>query len=128
MAALGSQKLANKKFQNGSGIVFQNSTIRQTLHMSSGAKQIRIRVSNVFGETDLHVSAMTVALPFDGSAGVSAILPETLQIVTFSGESSTTIPDAALAVSDPLDFPVEAQSMISVTMYLAEGQPHHWTC
>ena len=65
---------------------------------------------------------MTVALPFNGSAGVSTIVPETLQTVTFSGESSITIPNAALAVSDPLDFPVEAQSMISVTMYLAEGQ------
>lgn len=90
--------------------------------MSTGAQQIRIRVSNAFGETDLYVTAMTVAMPFNGSAGVSAIVQGTLQTVTFSGTPSTVIPNAALAVSDPLDFPVEPQSMITVTMYLAEGQ------
>ena len=65
---------------------------------------------------------MTVALPFNGSSGVSAILPESLQAVTFSGEKSTVIPNAALVVSDPIDFPVDAQSVISVSLFLAEGQ------
>ena len=66
---------------------------------------------------------MTIALPYNGSAGTSAIQPSTLQTVTFSGgDESIVIPDGALGVSDPLDFPVEAQSMITVTMYLASGQ------
>ena len=90
--------------------------------MSTGAKQIRIRVSNAFGETDLSVSGMTVAMSSNGSAGIGSIFPETLQAVTFSGGPSTVIPNAALAVSDPVDFPVEPQSIISITMYLAGGQ------
>ncbi|KAK5458462.1 hypothetical protein LTS15_004544 [Exophiala xenobiotica] len=94
-----------------------------TLHTSTGASQIRIRISNAFGLTDLPITAVTIALPYNGSAGVSAIQPSTLQTVTFSGgEASIVIPDGALAVSDPLDFPVEPQSMVMVTMYLATGQ------
>lgn len=66
---------------------------------------------------------MTVALPFNNSAGSSAIQPSTLQTVTFSGgEASVVIPDGALAASDPLDFPVEPQTMLTVTVYLAGGQ------
>jgi len=100
-----------------------NTTLRQTLHMSTGATQIRTRISNAFGLTDLPITSITVALPFNGSAGVSAIQPSTLQTVTFSGgDESIIIPNGALVVSDPLDFPMEPQSMLAVTMYLASGQ------
>jgi len=99
-----------------------NSTIRQTLHMSIGGPQIRIRISNAFGLTDLPITAVTVALPFNGSAGVAAIQPSTLKTVTFSGSKNYTIPNGALVVSDPIDLPVIAQSMLSVTIYLANGQ------
>ncbi|EXJ68804.1 uncharacterized protein A1O5_07735 [Cladophialophora psammophila CBS 110553] len=108
---------------NTTSVIFYNSTIRQTLHMSTGASQIRIRISNAFSLTDLPITAMTVALPFNSSSGGSAIQPSTLQKVTFSGgESSIIIPNGALAVSDPLNFPVQPLSTITVTMYLATGQ------
>lgn len=32
------------------------------------------------------------------------------------------IPNAALAVSDPIDFAIQPQSELAVSMYLAEGQ------
>lgn len=108
--------------QNQTGSVFVDSTIRQTLHMSIGAKKIRIRLSNVFGITNLPITAVTVALTFNNSAGVSAIQPETLQHVTFDSNPSFTIPNGALAVSDPVDFTVKPQSNIAVTIYLANGQ------
>lgn len=90
--------------------------------MSIGAEQIRIRISNAFGVSPLPITAMTVALPFNGSAGASAIIEDTLQTVTFSGNGSIVIPNGALAVSDPLNFAIEPQSMLAVTMYLADGQ------
>lgn len=66
---------------------------------------------------------MTIALPVDGSAGVGAIQPSSLQTVTFSGgEESIIIPNGALAVSDPLNFAVAPQSNVAITMYLASGQ------
>ncbi|KAL3427889.1 GDSL-like Lipase/Acylhydrolase [Phlyctema vagabunda] len=107
---------------NETNRVFFDSTIRQTVHLSIGAPQIRIRLSNTFGTTDLPITAVTVALPFNGSAGTPIIQPNTLQPVTFSGSSDFTVPNGALVVSDPIDLPVEAQSMLTITVYLANGQ------
>jgi hypothetical protein len=72
--------------------------------------------------TDLPITAVTVALPVNGSAGVSAIQPATLQQVTFSGQKSFDIPNGSLVVSDPLKFPVKAQSMLTITIFLETGQ------
>jgi lysophospholipase L1-like esterase len=113
--------LPNPPF-NQTGSVFVNSTIRQTLHMSIGSPQIRIRLSNAFGTTHLNITAVTVALPFNNSAGQSIIEAKTLQTVTFSGNNSIIIPDGSLAVSDPIHFPIEAQSELAVSIYLAGGQ------
>ena len=90
--------------------------------MALDASHIRLRISNAFGATSLPISAVTIALPANGTAGSPAIQPDTLQNVTFSGSPSFSIPDGALIVSDPIAFPVKAQSMITVTMFLASGQ------
>ncbi|PPQ98583.1 hypothetical protein CVT26_013765 [Gymnopilus dilepis] len=113
--------LPNPPF-NQSGLVFPNTTIRQTIHTSVGASQIRIRISNAFGVTNLPITAATVALPTGGKAGVSSIQTKTLQTITFSGEPGISIPDGGLAVSDVLNFKVEPQSMLTITLYLEQGQ------
>lgn len=104
------------------GRVFEDSTIRQTIHTSIGGSQIRLQISNAFGIYDLPVTAVTVALPVNGSAGVNGIQPHTLKTVTFSGSSNYTIPQGALAVSDPINMAVSPQSILTVTIYLAQGQ------
>jgi len=90
--------------------------------MSIGASTIRLRISNAFGVSPLPITAVTIALPFNGSSGVSAIQPNTLQNLTFSGNSSIVIPNGALAVSDPVDFTILPQSELAMSIYLADGQ------
>ncbi|KAF2015479.1 SGNH hydrolase [Aaosphaeria arxii CBS 175.79] len=107
---------------NQTGAVFVNSTIRQTLKVSVGASQIRLKISNAFGVTNLPITAVTVSLPANNTAGIHQIQPNTVQKVTFSGNSSISIPNGALAVSDPLDFKVNPQSVVTVTIYLKDGQ------
>ncbi|KIJ29760.1 hypothetical protein M422DRAFT_234003 [Sphaerobolus stellatus SS14] len=107
---------------NQTGLVFPNSTIRQTLHMSVGSNLIRLRISNVFGGSNLPITAVTIALPANGGVGVSAIEPSTLKTVTFSGDASVDIPNGALVVSDPINFTIKPQSMLTVTLYTAQGQ------
>jgi lysophospholipase L1-like esterase len=102
--------------------VFVNSTIRQTLYMTTQANQIRIKISNVFGGSNLPITAVTVALPANQTAGIHQIQPKTLQKVTFSGRDGISIPNGALAVSDPINFPIKAQQIVTVTIYLATGQ------
>lgn len=68
------------------------------------------------------VTKVTIARPLNGTAGASAIQPETLLQLTFSGNESITIPDGSLAVSDPVNFDIEPQSELTITMFLASGQ------
>jgi hypothetical protein len=79
-------------------------------------------LSNAFGLTNLTVTEVTIALPDHAVEGTPAIQPKSLQKVTFSGLSNINIPNAGLAVSDPLDFPVKPLTVITVSIYLAEGQ------
>ena len=111
---------------NQSMLVFPNSTIRQTLRMTISSEQIRVRLSNAFGLNDLPITKVTVALPKaepgQNVTGSSGIYTNTLQTLTFGGNESIIIPDGALAVSDPTNFPIKTGQVITITMYLKEGQ------
>ncbi|POS78070.1 GDSL-like Lipase/Acylhydrolase [Diaporthe helianthi] len=108
---------------NATGVVFQDATIRQTIFLTQSAPKIRLVISNVFSGSDLPISAATIAVPLNGSAGTSAVEPETLVPLTFSGGlPNFTIPNGARIVSDPVDFPVTAQQVLTISLYLATGQ------
>jgi lysophospholipase L1-like esterase len=103
-------------------LVLADTTLRQTVHVSVGGRVVRLRYSNSFGGAELPITAVTVALPAAGQAGVSAIRPGTARRVTFGGSASTVVPIGAQVVSDPLFFDLAAQSNLAVTTYLASGQ------
>ena len=106
--------------------MFANSTIRQTVQVSSEADYIRLRISNVFGGSDLPITAATIASPAsdenDDGAGTPAINTDTLQKLRFSGGESFIVPNGAQVVSDPLQFKIEPESIVTITLYLEEGQ------
>lgn len=108
---------------NGGDAVFKNATLRQTVYITQDASTIRLSFSNAFGGSDLPITAATVALPASGTgAGSSAIKPGSAKTVTFSGKSDFLVPNGALVISDPIKFPVKAQSVLTVTLYFASGQ------
>jgi lysophospholipase L1-like esterase len=107
---------------NTTGRVFNNSTIRQTIKISLDAETIRLELSNVFGGSDLPITAATLALPSNQTAGISGIQTETLKTLTFSGSESFIIPNGAAILSDPVELSVSAQSLLSVSLYLERGQ------
>ncbi|HEU5157471.1 MAG TPA: SGNH/GDSL hydrolase family protein [Streptosporangiaceae bacterium] len=103
-------------------LVFADATLRQTLRVTVGGQQFRLRFSNAFGGAALPITRVSVALPAGGQAGVSAIQPGTSQPVTFHGKASIVVPVGAQVVSDPLNFDLAARTNLTVTMYLAQGQ------
>jgi lysophospholipase L1-like esterase len=103
-------------------LVLADSTVRQTLRVSVGGQQLRLHFSNAFGGTALPLTAVSVALPAGGQAGVSAIQPGTARPVTFHGRPSVVIPVGAQMVSDPVGMDLAPRSILTVTIYLAEGQ------
>lgn len=95
-----------------------------------------MRFSNAFGSSQLNISSVTIARPFNNSAGTSSIQEGTLQTVTFNKTENegVSVPPGSLAVSDPFPYDftgittyasngtTEAGSIVTVTMYLAGGQ------
>ncbi|MEV6872449.1 SGNH/GDSL hydrolase family protein [Amycolatopsis sp. NPDC051128] len=106
----------------GADRVLDNASLRQTAQVTAGGPRIRLRFSNAFGGAPLPLTAVSVARPSSGAAGVSAVVPGSVLPVTFHGKPSTTVPQGAQVVSDPLPFPVRSLENITVTAYLAHGQ------
>lgn len=97
-----------------------NQTVRDIVHTSIGGTNLRIEVSNAFGD-----SPVTFGRAFVGvrSAG-AAIKPGTNRQVTFSGGSpSVTIPAGAEVLSDPLpgSFPARQDLAVSLDLTTASG-------
>jgi lysophospholipase L1-like esterase len=95
---------------------FNNQTVRQTVRISAGGQQVRLRLTNEYGTKPLRIGAARIAL----SDEKGAIQPGTVRRVLFAGESSVSIPPGAPFLSDPVDLPVKALSSLSISLYLPE--------
>jgi lysophospholipase L1-like esterase len=104
------------------GLVMADTTLRQTVRVTIGGSNLRLRFSNAFGGAALPITAVSVAKPAGGQAGVSAVEPGSTRAVTFNRRPSTVIPVGAQMVSDPLGFRVAPRTNLTVTIYLAAGQ------
>ena len=58
----------------------------------------------------------------ENPTGSRTISTETVRALTFGGQHSIEIPNGALALSDPVNFPVKAAQVITVSIYLKQGQ------
>ena len=66
---------------------------------------------------------MSLALPLGGAAGVGEIEDGTAVDLTFDGGcGSVTIPAGEVVYTDPVDFDIGSQSMLTVDLYLENGQ------
>jgi lysophospholipase L1-like esterase len=90
--------------------------MREIVHLSLGGAIIRIRISNAFGTAPLQLSAVHVARPV--SSATSRIDPATDRAVSFNGRDQVVVPAGAEYTSDPLQYPVAAQSDLAITMHL----------
>ncbi|VUC31249.1 unnamed protein product [Clonostachys rosea] len=107
---------------NSTGLVFDDTTIRQTVKLSLDADVIRLEISNVFGGSDLSITAATVAMPANQTSGIKEIQEDTTQPLSFSGSQSFIVPNGASVLSDPIHMPVAAQSILAISIYLENGQ------
>jgi lysophospholipase L1-like esterase len=88
------------------------------VHTSVAGSELRLRLTNEFGTTELDIGAVHVARRA-GTTG-TAIDPRTDRTVTFGGDRSPTIPAGAPLVSDPVRLPVPARSDLVVSIYLPD--------
>lgn len=86
----------------------KDATVRSTIYVTQNARTVRLQISNAFGGSHLPITAVTLAKPVNGSAGVDAVISGSIVPVTFSGTPSFLVPNGAVVLSDPIDMNVEA--------------------
>ena len=91
------------------------STIRVEVPVTAEGSYLRFKFSNEFGKSALTINELTVART-QGS-GKAAIVSGSAVPITFSGNTSVTIPAGETIWSDDIYFPTSALESISVSMY-----------
>ncbi|MGQ0647218.1 MAG: SGNH/GDSL hydrolase family protein [Gemmatimonadaceae bacterium] len=89
------------------------STLRQVVRVSLGGRQLRLRFSNLFGNTPISMTAAHVAL----SRGGSTIAPGSDRALTFRGNGGIVIPPGETVVSDPLEYHVAPLADLTVSVH-----------
>jgi len=102
---------------DGNTLTLSQQTVRQIVHTSISGTTARVQLSNAFGSKPVQVKDVHIAKRTSGSS----IDPSSDQAVTFGGQSSITIQNGMLAVSDSIDFSVAALSDVAVSFYLEDS-------
>ncbi|MEJ2852960.1 MULTISPECIES: SGNH/GDSL hydrolase family protein [unclassified Saccharothrix] len=98
---------------------FADQTLRQVVHLSTGGREVRVRLSNEFGSQPLVIGEARVGR----GAGGSSVVPGTDRRLTFGGRGSVTVPAGVPVVSDPVPLGVTADSDLVVSVYLPVATP-----
>ena len=102
----------------------RDATLRQIVHLSIGGSEVRLRLSNRFGTTTLHLTSVHIAKA--RSAASAKIVPTRDKAITFSGSPDVTIPPHADYVSDAVSFSADPVSDVAITLYV-DGVPDDQT-
>jgi lysophospholipase L1-like esterase len=94
---------------------FSDQTVRQAIRLSTGGRQVRLRVSDLYGAGPLHLTGATVAR----SGPDGAVVAGTVRRVTFGGSPSATIPAGQIRTSDAAALTTTPLEELTVTLYFA---------
>ena len=93
---------------------YQDQTLRLIVHASAGGPQVRIRLSNQYGDTPLTIGAAHIAR----RTSEADIEPTSDRSLTFNGQTSVVVPAHATVTSDPTRLSVPPSSDLAVSLYL----------
>lgn len=92
-------------------------TLKQIIHIHAGGEQVRLRLSNRYGNAPVTLQSISV-----GQVSSNPIAPTESSPVLFGGQSTVRIEPGQEIVSDPATFRVEALTNLAITFFLAEGE------
>ncbi|MFJ6738535.1 GDSL-type esterase/lipase family protein [Streptomyces sp. NPDC091279] len=93
-------------------------TLRLVVHTSVGGPRVRLRFDNTFAATPVRIGSATVAVQQAGAGARGAPVA-----LAFRGAAGVEIPPGAQAFSDPLAFPVPADTNLLVSFHLPGTVP-----
>ncbi|RII20848.1 GDSL-like Lipase/Acylhydrolase [Streptomyces sp. YIM 130001] len=111
-----SQRPSTSFRDNWSEEGFRDHTLRQVVRVTAPGEEIRIRLSNRYGTSPLHITGATAALAGRGAAE----RPGTAKELTFGGSRSATVPVGGRLAGDPVALRTGRLQKLTVTLYLRE--------
>jgi len=99
---------------------FNNHTLRMTMRASLGGSEVRVRISNAYGNRPLAVGGAHIALRDKGAA----IQPGSDRKLAFGGEPGATIAAGSLLISDPVGLDLPPLADLAVSLYLPGEVPN----
>ena len=92
-------------------------TLRQIVHLHAGGEQIRLRLSNRYGDAPITLHSVSVGQVLGGPV-VRAGSKEVL----FEGQTTVTLGPGQEITSDPVVLQVEALTNLAITFFLMQGE------
>jgi lysophospholipase L1-like esterase len=111
---VGTWSAASQGVMPGTLQTYDGQTLRLIVHVSTGGRKVRVRLSNRYGDTPLIIGGAHVARRTK-DAGID---PRSDRALTFGGRASVSIAAHAEATSDAADLDVAALSDLAVSLYL----------
>ncbi|MGW4073588.1 SGNH/GDSL hydrolase family protein [Streptomyces asiaticus] len=96
------------------GTAAQDLTYRFVVHTSVGGRDLRIRLSNAYGDQPVTFGHAYAGVRESGAA----VVPGSNGRLTFRGASSVTVPVGGVVYSDPLPGRVQPQSDLAISLYV----------
>ncbi|WP_413802621.1 SGNH/GDSL hydrolase family protein [Streptomyces iranensis] len=96
------------------GTATQDLTYRFVVHTSAGGRDLRIRLSNAYGDQPVTFGHAYAGVRESGAA----VVPGSNGRLTFRGASSVTVPAGGVVYSDPLPGDVRPQSDLAISLYV----------
>lgn len=96
------------------GTAAQDLTYRFVIRTSVGGRDLRIRLSNAYGDQPVTFGRAYAGVRASGAA----LVPGSNGRLTFRGASSVTVPAGGVVYSDPLPGRVRAQSDLAISLYV----------
>ena len=102
---------------------FDNQTVRMTARVSIGGKEVRVRLSNEYGNAPVTIGDAHIALAGKGAE----IVAGTDRQLVFSGENSFVIPPGAVMMSDPVRLDINPLTTVAVSIFVPQATgPATW--
>ncbi|WP_437727590.1 SGNH/GDSL hydrolase family protein [Sorangium sp. So ce861] len=89
-----------------------NNTLRQVIYTSIGGSNVRLLLSNEFGDGPVTMSSVHIA----DSTNADGIDADTDKALKFMGADSVTIPVGKAVFSDPIDYDLKPNSKLAITI------------
>ncbi len=92
-------------------------TLRQIVHLNVSGEQIRLRLSNRYGDAPVTLSSVSVGQVLSGP-----VVQAGKKDVLFEGQTTVTLEPGQEITSDPIALRVEALTNLAITFFLVQGE------